>query len=142
MNSDEFVNDSNPYRQIDDAEVIVRDESKTPFILVWLSLLSYIVACMLPLEFEDIDKPGVWAIILGIFVPMAWIPNPLFFIGWVLALVRNYTLAIAFALVACIWSIAVVFSGDFEGPAQIFWVSSNAILLIACFTGIHHQNEP
>ena len=142
MNSDEYVYDSNPYPQIDDAEVKEPDKSRTPFILVWLSLLSYIVACMLPLEFEDIDKPGVWAIILGIFVPMAWIPNPLFFIGWVLALVRNYTLAIAFALVACIWSIAVVFSGDFEGPAQIFWVSSKAILLIACFKGIHHQNEP
>ena len=142
MNSDEYVYDSNPYPQIDDAEVKEPDKSRIPFILVWLSLLSYIVACMLPLEFEDIDKPGVWAIILGIFVPMAWIPNPLFFIGWVLALVRNYTLAIAFALVACIWSIAVVFSGDFEGPAQIFWVSSKAILLIACFKGIHHQNEP
>ena len=141
MNTDEFVNDANPYRQTDDAEVIARDESKIPFILIWLSLLSYIAACMLPLKFEDVNDSGIWAIFLGIFAPMAWIPNPLYVIGWVLALARSYALAIAFALVACIWSLAVVFSGDFEGPAQFFWVLSKAILLFACLKGILHSKS-
>lgn len=135
MKSGQVKYDSNPYPQIDDAEIKESDKSKLPFILVCLSLLSYIVACLLPLEFDGDDSPGFLAIIFGIAVPLAWIPNPLYYIGWVLACIKCYILAIAFALLACIWSIFIVFSGEFGGPAMIFWCMSMLILVIACFTG-------
>ena len=135
MKSGQLKCDSNPYSQLDEDDVREPEKNSNARFLVCLSLLSYIVACLLPLEFDNGASPGFWAIIFGIFVPLAWIPNPLYFIGWVLALVRNYSLAIVFALIACIWSIVIVFSGEFDGPAMIFWCISMLILVIACFKG-------
>ena len=141
MKSGQVKCDSNPYSQLDEDDVREPEKNSNACFLVCLSLFSYIAACIFPLEVGSIRRPGFFAIFMGIGLPMAWIPNPLYFIGWVLALVRNYSLAIVFALIACIWSIVIVFSGEFDGPAMIFWCISMLILAIACFKGIIYSKR-
>ena len=138
MKSGQVKYDSNPYSQLDEDDVREPEKNRLSLarFLISLSLFSYIAACIFPLEVGSIRRPGFFAIFMGIGLPMAWIPNPLYYIGLVLAYIKGYILAIVFALIACIWSIAIVFSGEFDGPAMFFWCMSMLILVIACFTEI------
>jgi len=133
--SEQSNNESNPYSTIDDVEVRKTPNNDLAIALVFLSLLLYIVACALPLHLDDIDVNGITGLIVGWIVPWAWIPNPLFLIGFVFAIMRRYTIATFLALLACVWSIAVVASGEFGGPAPTYWAISMITLAIASITG-------
>lgn len=135
MASEQSNNESNPYSTIDDVEVRKTPNNDLASALVILSLLTYIVASALPLDLDDIHVNGINGLIVGWIVPWAWIPNPLFFIGFVFAIMRRYTIASFLALLACVWSIAVVASGEFGGAAPTYWVISMITLAIASITG-------
>ena len=135
MASEQSNNESNPYSTIDDVEMRKTPNNDLAIALVFLSLLPYIVACALPLHLDDIHVNGITGLIVGWAVLWAWIPNPLFFIGFVFAIMRRYTIATFLALLACVWSIAVVASGEFGGPAPTYWVISMITLAIASITG-------
>lgn len=135
MASEQSNNESNPYSTIDDVEVRKTPNNDLAIALMFLSLLLYIVACALPLHLDDIHVNGITGLIVGWAVLWAWIPNPLFFIGFVFAIMRRYTIATFLALLACVWSIAVVASGEFGGPAPTYWVISMITLAIASITG-------
>ena len=63
MKSGQVKYDSNPYSQLDEDDVREPEKNSNARFLVCLSLLSYIVACLLPLEFDGDDSPGFWALI-------------------------------------------------------------------------------
>lgn len=140
MASEQSNNESNPYSTIDDVEMRKTPNNDLAIALVFLSLLPYIVACALPLHLDDIHVNGITGLIVGWAVLWAWIPNPLFFIGFVFAIMRRYTIATFLALLACVWSIAVVASGEFGGPAPTYWVISMITLAIASITGSIRSN--
>ena len=106
-----------------------------------LSLFLYIVACLLPLE---TGRPfgGLIALTIGIIFVPAWIPNPLFFIGWAISAKGHHKIAILFSLVACVWAIIVasdpvsIFDLDIDGPATTFWVLSMAVLVLSNVFGM------
>ncbi|MBK96916.1 MAG: hypothetical protein CMJ79_14560 [Planctomycetaceae bacterium] len=122
-------------------EEVERSETNPSGVLTGLSLFLYIVACLLPLEN---GKPfgGLFALTIGIIFVPAWIPNPLFFIGWAISAKGHHKIAILFSLVACVWAIIVasypvsIFDLDIDGPATTFWVLSMAVLVLSNVFGI------
>jgi hypothetical protein len=122
-------------------EEVGRSETNPSGVLTGLSLFLYIVACLLPLE---TGRPfgGLIALTIGIIFVPAWIPNPLFFIGWAISAKGHHKIAILFSLVACVWAIIVasypvsIFDLDIDGPATTFWVLSMAVLVLSNVFGM------
>ena len=147
--SDQNNDDSNPDSSAGEAPVKLTTLNIPVRFLLVLSLLFYVTACISPLKVDKSNDIGFDALTMGIFVFPMWIPNPLYFIGWTLAVKRRYQLAGTFGLLACIWSIVVVWVDfpndwwvvDVDGSATIFWVLSMTTLVIACAFGMFRSRQ-
>ena len=123
---------------------ITQTGTNVTVIFLYISMASYVTACFSPLQVGR-GYDGFGALIFGIITPPLWIPNPVYLIGWALAVRRRYRVAIWFGGIACILAIVMAWGdfpykqkwvGSFDGPAPVFWVLSMAALVIACVFGL------
>ena len=141
---DQNNDDSNPYLPDTEAPVTQTNANVIVIVLLVISLFSYVSACISPLDTGK-QYPGFAALTFGIFMLPLWIPNPLYLIGWSLAVRGRYKLASSFGMIASILAAVVVWGnfpfkqkwvGTLGGPATIFWVLSMTALVVACTFGM------
>jgi len=108
----------------------------------WLSLLSYLIALVMPFKFFG-DGPGggIGALLIGWIYFFFWIPNPFFFCGLIYLKKKRWNkaglYAIAAATISGYWIIANPLLHpytflEWSGPIAFVWFGSFCLLLFAC----------
>tara|TARA_Y100001968_G_C19249065_1_gene663405 strand:+ start:281 stop:931 length:651 start_codon:yes stop_codon:yes gene_type:complete len=125
-------------------------------IIWWLSLLSYIIALVMPFGFfGEYPGGGFGALLIGWIYFFLWIPNPLYFLGLIYLKKGHWNKAMLFAILAVAisgyWIITdPVFHPhtflEWSGPVAFVWFGSFCLLLLACLCGwasipIKHKNS-
>ena len=111
-------------------------------IIWWLSLLSYIIALVMPFKFfGDYPGGGIGALLIGWIYFFLWIPNPLYFCGLIYLKKEHWDKAALFAIAAVAISGYWIITDpmfhphtflEWSGPIAFVWFGSFCLLLLAC----------
>ena len=80
---------------------------------------------------------GIWALTIGIVYIPLWIPNPLYFTGFVFALKHRYKVSLVLGAIGMVWALGANLGTDIKCLfGSWFWVASMLVLVIASIVGI------
>lgn len=108
----------------------------------WLSLLSYIIALVMPFKFFG-DGPGggIGALLIGWIYFFFWLPNRFYFCGLIYLKKKRWNKAGLFAIAAVAISGYWIIDNpvlhphtflEWSGPIAFVWFGSFCLLLLAC----------